>query len=155
MPGRAELFCVNVRNATASGWTRTSCKKSKNWLTAGRRIWARTRANLIQSLKKLTWKNRRNLTGTFPSPASDSSTRFCGGFANSCLRRGAAEIKCDPAHGESTFQQFRRFGQRLVEPACVLAAAASVVRLAAALAADNRCNRLNNFSGLNFCREIG
>ena len=47
------------------------------------------------------------------------------------------------------------FGQRLVQFAGVLAAAAGVVRLAAALAADNRRDLLDDFSGLNFRGELG
>lgn len=44
--------------------------------------------------------------------------------------------------------------QRLIQFGCVLAAAAGVVGLAAAFAADDRCNRLNDFAGLNFRGEL-
>ena len=51
-------------------------------------------------------------------------------------------------------QQCFDHGQRLVQFAGILAAAAGVVRFAAAFAADNRRNLLNDFAGLNLPDEI-
>src|ERR1051326_1539841 len=48
-----------------------------------------------------------------------------------------------------------RLGQRLVQLAGVFAAAAGVVRLAAAFAADHGGDLLNDFARLNFRGEIG
>jgi len=54
----------------------------------------------------------------------------------------------------SSAEQRFCFRQRFVQPTGVLAAAAGVVGLAAALAAHNRRDLLDDFSGLNFRREI-
>ena len=54
-----------------------------------------------------------------------------------------------PARRRRLLEESSRFCQRLIDPRRVFAAAAGVVGLAAALAADNRGDLLDEFSGLD------
>ena len=52
-------------------------------------------------------------------------------------------------------EKSRGLGEGFVQFGRVFAAAAGIVRFAAAFAADNRRDLLNDFAGLNYCREVG
>ena len=81
------------------------------------------------------------------------SASFCA-FAHDRVNRISKRKSRLLQPSAATSREVLRFCQRLVQFAGVLAAAAGVVRLPAAFAADDRRDLLDDFSGLNFRREI-